>query len=327
MAYSSYGTQLSSSRSNLDGICSSIKAIDISSSWSGDAYNKQSTNLETVLSGFYEQCGHLSSLAQALSLIDEYDSCKSTESRYQSTLNSLDTNSSTYQNDYNYCVAKRNEARERKTSLKQQIEQHLNSISNRYEESLTDISATDVVDTVSLFSKMDGLANTLNSAFDISKSVVTAKSLNESNMYPNFDNRDAWVSENPYSMSGLYGQCTWFAWGRFYEIYGYSPGFTGNGNQCAQQLLNAHGDKFYKSSTPVPGAVFSQGLGEQYGHVGIVLAVDEANDTITIQDGNYNGKTDSFAVAQSDWGTKTMSLSEFCARRGGAVFACPKDGA
>ena len=27
---------------------------------------------------------------------------------------------------------------------------------------------------------------------------------------------------NYYSQLGLYGQCTWFAWGRFYELYGLS---------------------------------------------------------------------------------------------------------
>ena len=326
MAYSGYATNLSSGKQNLDTVYSAIDAIDMSSNWSGNAYNKQSTNLETVLNAMKEQSGYLSSLISALQLIDEYDSNKSNEEYYQSIMNNLNTESSTYRTDYNYYASMRNQARDKKNSLKQQIDQYLNSIVNRYNESLTDIPATEVVNTVNAFAKVDGLSGKLTDAFDISKSVVTAKSLNVSNLYTDFNNNAAWVSENPYSMSGLYGQCTWFAWGRFYEIYGYSPGFTGNGNQCAGQLLRAHGDKFYESRTPVPGAVFSQGLGEQYGHVGIVLAVDEANDTITIQDGNYNGSTDSFAVAQSDWGTRTMSLSEFCAKRGGAVFACPREG-
>ena len=55
-----------------------------------------------------------------------------------------------------------------------------------------------------------------------------------------------------------------------------------------------------------------------------VLEVDEENDRIVIQDGNYNGKSDSFAVAQKDWGTKEYSLSEFNAKRGGTVYAVPK---
>ena len=327
MAYSGYGSRVSSCKQNIDSLSSAINAIDIEASWSGDAANKQCTNLENVLTGLKEQSSYLDALASALSLIDDYDSNKRSEERYQNTINSLDTNSSSYQKDVNYYSSMRNSARDTKNELKKQINELLNSITNRYNETLSDIAATEVVNTTNVFKSVDSIVSNIDASFDMSKTVVTAKSLNESNMYPDFNNREAWVSENPYSMSGLYGQCTWFAWGRFYEIYGYSPGFTGNGNQCARQLLNAHGDKFYESTTPVPGAVFSQGLGEKYGHVGIVLAVDEANDTITIQDGNYNGSTDSFAVAQSDWGTRTMSLSEFCAKRGGAIFACPREGA
>ncbi len=326
MAYSGYGSRISNNKTNIDSLSSAIEAIDIESSWSGTAATKQVTNLETVLSGLKEQSANLSSLISVCTMIDEYDNSKRDEEKYQNYMNNLDTEAANYQKDLNYYASMRNNATNNKNELKRKINELLNSISSRYNETLTDIPATQVVNTVNAFKGVDAISTTIGDAFDMSKTVVTAKSLNEANMYPNFDNREAWVSNNPYSMSGLYGQCTWFAWGRFYEIYGYSPGFTGNGNQCARQLLNAHGDKFYESTTPVPGAVFSQGLGEQYGHVGIVLAVDEANDKIIIQDGNYNGKTDSFSVAQSDWGTKELSLSEFCAKRGGAIFACPKEG-
>ena len=326
MAYSGYGSRISNNKTNIDSLSSAIEAIDIESSWSGTAATKQVTNLETVLSGLKEQSANLSSLISVCTMIDEYDNSKRDEEKYQNYMNNLDTEAANYQKDLNYYASMRNNATNNKNELKRKINELLNSISSRYNETLTDIPATQVVNTVNAFKGVDAISTTIGDAFDMSKTVVTAKSLNEANMYPNFDNREAWVSNNPYSMSGLYGQCTWFAWGRFYEIYGYSPGFTGNGNQCARQLLNAHGDKFYESTTPVPGAVFSQGLGEKYGHVGIVLAVDEANDKIIIQDGNYNGKTDSFSVAQSDWGTKELSLSEFCAKRGGAIFACPKEG-
>jgi len=326
MAYSGYGSQLNGYKQNIDVLSGSMNAVDISSSWSGNAYNKQSSNMEDVLSGLKVQSQYLGSLASALSLIDEYDNEKYNESQYQNAMYNLNPESSSYRSDYNWYVSKRNQTREKKNNLKKQIDEILNSITVKYEEQLKDIPATEVANTVNVFAKVDGLSSTLNDAFDISKNVSITQSLSESTMYPNFNNRAAWVTENPYSMAGLYGQCTWFAWGRFYEIYGYSPGFTGNGNQCARQLLNAHGDKFYESNKPVAGAVFSQGIGERYGHVGIVLAVDEANNTITIQDGNYNGRTDSFGVAQNDWGTRTMSLSEFCAKRGGAVFACPKGG-
>lgn len=61
---------------------------------------------------------------------------------------------------------------------------------------------------------------------------------------PNFNNLEAWVTKNPYAQAGLYGQCTWFAWGRFYELYGYDPGFSGDGSSCVKELVEAHPDKF-----------------------------------------------------------------------------------
>ena len=136
---------------------------------------------------------------------------------------------------------------------------------------------------------------------------------------PNFENMKAWGFNNPYSQIGLYGQCTWFAWGRFYEIYGYSPGFTGDGWDCVDQLVRTHPNKFKHSNEPVVGAVFS-GIGKN--HVGIVIGWDGTN--VTIQDGNYDGKTNSFADAKKDWKTSTMTLAELSRRNGGVKFAVQK---
>ena len=136
---------------------------------------------------------------------------------------------------------------------------------------------------------------------------------------PNFNNMEAWITKNPYARAGLYGQCTWFAWGRFYELYGYDPGFTGNGWDCVYELLKAHPDKFERSTTPKAGAVFS-GIGKN--HVGIVLKVDGNN--ITIQDGNYDGITNTFEDAKKDWQTNTYTLDYYRSRMGGIVFANPK---
>ena len=136
---------------------------------------------------------------------------------------------------------------------------------------------------------------------------------------PNFENMKAWGFNNPYSQIGLYGQCTWFAWGRFYEIYGYSPGFTGDGWSCVDQLLRVHPDKFKLSNKPAVGAVFS-GIG--HNHVGIVIGWDGTN--VTIQDGNYDGITNSFADAKKDWKTSTMTLAELSRRNGGVKFAVKK---
>ena len=30
---------------------------------------------------------------------------------------------------------------------------------------------------------------------------------------PNFNNLEVWGTKKPYVQAGLYGQCTWFAWG------------------------------------------------------------------------------------------------------------------
>ncbi|MCR0531826.1 phage tail tip lysozyme [[Clostridium] innocuum] len=137
---------------------------------------------------------------------------------------------------------------------------------------------------------------------------------------PNFANTDAWVTKNPYAQAGLYGQCTWFAWGRFYEIYGFSPGFTGNGYSCVAQLLATHPDKFEFSLMPKVGAVGSSDVA--HNHVWIVVGVE--GEKITIQEGNLNGKTDSFEVAKSDWHTVTYSLSQLRSIYGNISFANPK---
>lgn len=136
---------------------------------------------------------------------------------------------------------------------------------------------------------------------------------------PNFDNYDAWVNKNPYAQAKLYGQCTWFAWGRFYELYGYSPGFIGDGWKCVDQLLKTHGDKFERSTTPKAGAVFS-GIGRN--HVGIVI--DVKGDVLIIQEGNLDGKTNTFIDARKDWHTKEYTLSQLRAAMQGVIFANPK---
>lgn len=136
--------------------------------------------------------------------------------------------------------------------------------------------------------------------------------------YPNFDDMNAWGTNNPYSQAKLYGQCTWFAWGRFYEIYGYSPKFTGDGWDCAKQLVNAHPDKFKLSNNPSVGAIFSC-IGKN--HTGIVIGWDGKN--ITIQEGNLDGVTNTFADAKKDWHTVTYTLDQFRTVCKGVVFAVP----
>lgn len=136
---------------------------------------------------------------------------------------------------------------------------------------------------------------------------------------PNFSNEQAWGNNNPYSRQGLYGQCTWFAWGRFYEIYGWGPSWTANGSDWVNMLVTHNSDQFRLSATPNVGAVFS-GIG--HNHVGIVIAYDGTN--ITIQEGNLDGRTNTFEEAKTDWQTKVYTLESLNSIYGGVVFAVHK---
>ena len=85
----------------------------------------------------------------------------------------------------------------------------------------------------------------------------------------------------------MVGQCTWFAWARFYQVYGFDSGARGNGKTNAREIVAAHGDKFELSSTPAAGATFSMEkntLYPQYGHVGFIEAFD--GEFIWVSEGN-----------------------------------------
>lgn len=140
---------------------------------------------------------------------------------------------------------------------------------------------------------------------------------------PDFNNKEAWKeSKSPYNTPGLWGQCTWFAWGKFYEIYGYDPGFSGIGSVCVDQLVAAHPDKFVKSNKPVSGAVYS-GVGKN--HVGIVLWADPDSDEVIVQDGNWDVISNpDWNVAITDWATTRTTVSALRESYGGVVFGNPK---
>lgn len=106
--------------------------------------------------------------------------------------------------------------------------------------------------------------------------------------------------------------------GRFYEMYGYSPGFIDDCWKCVDQLLKTHPDKFKRSVTPEVGAVFSC-IGRN--HFGIVVSWNGTN--ITIQEGNLDGVTNTFAQAKKDWHTATYTLDQFRSICKGVVFANP----
>lgn len=320
MAYSGYASSIDSSKSTLTSDTAQIKEIDFSSVWQGSAFDKQTGDIQKVMDGIHVQVEQLGSLSEAMKLIDDYDNTKTIYDTALNNRNHLDSSDENYGSLYNDYSSTMNDASEKMSDLESQVNQLLNGIGESYSSSISCIPATALESTTDSFVNVQSISSTLSTGFDLSNTVVSVGAGNF-NMEPDFSNTAAWISENPYAANYM-GQCTWFAWGRFYEIYGYSPGFTGNGYQCVGQLLNAHGDKFYQSDTPVAGSVFSTN-GVNRNHVGIIVAVD--GDTITVQDGNYDGHNNGWDSAQTDWGTWTTTLSEFQSKMGGGVtFANPK---
>lgn len=121
---------------------------------------------------------------------------------------------------------------------------------------------------------------------------------------------------NPFAMP----QCTYYAWSRFYQVYGFSSGAFGDGKDNAREIVAVHGDKFSLSSTPSGGAVFSaqaNTLYPQYGHVGFVEAFDGTN--LWISEGNYT-------LSNGDYGyihIYRTTLQAFKAMYPDVVFAVP----
>lgn len=125
-------------------------------------------------------------------------------------------------------------------------------------------------------------------------------------------------ANNPFAV----GQCTWLAWSRFYQVYGFDSGARGNGKTNAAEIVKAHPDLFQLSSTPSAGAVFSMEkntLYPEYGHVGFVEAFD--GKYIWISEGNVNGGLD---FTGNIWIHK-VSWAEFKAQYPDVVFAVPKE--
>lgn len=125
------------------------------------------------------------------------------------------------------------------------------------------------------------------------------------------------LPNNPFSV----GQCTWLAWSRFYQVYGFDSGARGNGKTNAAEIVKAHPDLFQLSSTPSAGAVFSMEkntLYPEYGHVGFVEAFD--GKYIWISEGNVFGGLD---FTGNIWIHK-VSWTEFKAQYPDVVFAVPK---
>ncbi len=316
MDYSAIASKLNSAADDIESKVSVIKKSksSLDSIWQGSAHDNLTGNLETSINNAKTEVSNLRKMAGSLNNLQAYKNKKEERERLSSQLSntpSTEENASTISSLKSKISTLDNDL----WLLKTRVEGSMNSFSgNSKQFEIITFDASDYKEMSASESKKTN-SNSTSSSSNFVKAAYSN---------PNFNNLDAWVYKNPYAQAGYTGQCTWFSWGKFYETYGYSPGFTGNGCDCVDQLLAAHGDKFYKSDTPVAGSVFSilPRSGHPYGHTGMIIAVD--GNKITVQDGNYNGTSDSFAVAQKDWGTYTIDLNEWKSRySNGVVFANP----
>ncbi|MCR5656368.1 MAG: RICIN domain-containing protein [Butyrivibrio sp.] len=87
---------------------------------------------------------------------------------------------------------------------------------------------------------------------------------------------------NPYDSFGKKGNCTWYAWGRAYEILKQRPSGLGTGNANVWYSKST----YPKGSSPKLGAIMCWNYGT-YGHVAVVEAI--GNDgTITYSESSYD---------------------------------------
>ncbi len=142
---------------------------------------------------------------------------------------------------------------------------------------------------------------------------------------PDFSDLKVWLGYsaggiNPYGDRWM-GQCTWFAWGLFYQHYGFDPGFRGRGEDCAYEAyLHLKDQGWTFTESPTPGSIFST---TNFNHVGIVAGVID-EDTMIIVEGNFNHKNDTLEefVSLPDWAMRTVSTHYY--KKGvGYVFCNP----
>lgn len=120
-----------------------------------------------------------------------------------------------------------------------------------------------------------------------------------------------------YRVNGkYYWQCTTFAYARFYEVYGYFSGASGNGCLHAQEIVKAHPTWFRITYYPTPGATFSVAGSDKshWGHVGFVEACD--NQYIWVSEGNVG-------VRGGIRFNYKMTIQEFFKKYPNVIFASP----
>lgn len=129
---------------------------------------------------------------------------------------------------------------------------------------------------------------------------------------PNRDmNSSYFISGNPYYTSldkngnhWLFGQCTWYVWGRCAET-GWNIGYTGNATDYYNNVLRASG----KDLNPQVGDIMCLSLTSN-GHVGIVVQVINYNSWV-IDEYNINDG----APSNPEWSRETVTRDPSNANR------------
>ena len=94
----------------------------------------------------------------------------------------------------------------------------------------------------------------------------------------------SYTTDNPYAKLNLYGQCTWYAWGRVREVTGVKLNPYSNAKTWAD---SARADGLTVSNTPRANSVIVWGANSKtaYGHVGYVESV--SGEYITFSHANW----------------------------------------
>jgi surface antigen len=133
----------------------------------------------------------------------------------------------------------------------------------------------------------------------------------EPNLYSNSYNKTL----NPFAQANLYGQCTWYAWGRANEV-------TGKNIPCRNNAKTwydvARNNGYSVGSVPKANSIAVWSKGE-YGHVAYVEAVSGNNVTIT--ESNWDRVTYGYQYTIEDGiyyysGYKTLTISQMNSRYG-----------
>lgn len=139
--------------------------------------------------------------------------------------------------------------------------------------------------------------------------------VNPDNPAPNLYSNSYNKSKNPFAQSNLFGQCTWYAWGRANEITGKNLPCRGDAKTW-YSVASSNG--YSVGSTPRKNsiAVWSKGT---YGHVAYVEKVE--GNSVTITESNWDRTTYSYQYDIESGiyyysGYKTLSTSQMNSRFG-----------